>query len=291
MTAFALGLVLLSALCHATWNLLLKRAGRQEVFAWALLISTSILLLPLGVALLLLNPIAGPGYWFVLVSTGLQAFYFVMLGRAYSRGDLGLVYPIARGIGPMLVPVLAVVLLGERVALPAVIGIGLIVVGIYVVSWWGRLRQILARPWALLRDAGVRYAIVTGMTITVYSLVDKRAVEHVQPFLYMYLLTIVSAAALAPYILRRYGPALVREEWTSNARAIVVAGLLFFVAYGLALTAFSLSQVSYVAPAREVGIVFGVLLGMVVLKEQSGAGRLLGAVLVVAGMALIALSP
>ena len=291
MTAFALGLVLLSALCHATWNLLLKRAGRQEVFAWALLISTSILLLPLGVALLLLNPIAGPGYWFVLVSAGLQAFYFVMLGRAYSRGDLGLVYPIARGIGPMLVPVLAVVLLGERVALPAVIGIALIVVGIYVVSWWGRLRQILARPWALLRDAGVRYAIVTGMTITVYSLVDKRAVEHVQPFLYMYLLTIVSAVALAPYILRRYGPALVREEWASNARAIVVAGLLFFVAYGLALTAFSLSQVSYVAPAREVGIVFGVLLGMVVLKEQSGAGRLLGAVLVVAGMGLIALSP
>ena len=291
MTAFALGLVLLSALCHATWNLLLKRAGRQEVFAWALLISTSILLLPLGVALLLLNPIAGSGYWFVLVSAGLQAFYFVMLGRAYSRGDLGLVYPIARGIGPMLVPVLAVVLLGERVALLAVIGIALIVVGIYVVSWWGRLRQILARPWALLRDAGVRYAIVTGVTITVYSLVDKRAVEHVQPFLYMYLLTIVSAVALAPYILRRYGLALVREEWTKNARAIAVAGLLFFVAYGLALTAFSLSQVSYVAPAREVGIVFGVLLGMVVLKEQSGVGRLLGAVLVVAGMALIALSP
>lgn len=291
MTAFALGLVLLSALCHATWNLLLKRAGRQEVFAWALLISTSVLLLPLGVGLFLANPIAGPGYWFVLVSAGLQAFYFVMLGRAYSRGDLGLVYPIARGIGPMLVPVLAVVLLGERVALPAVIGIALIVVGIYVVSWWGRLREILARPWALLGDAGVRYAIVTGMTITVYSLVDKRAVEHVQPFLYMYLLTIVSAVALAPYILRRYGPSLVREEWARNARAIVTAGLLFFVAYGLALTAFSLSQVSYVAPAREVGIVFGVLLGMVVLKEQSGAGRLLGAVLVVGGMGLIAVSP
>lgn len=291
MTALALGLVLLSALCHATWNLLLKRAGRQEVFAWALLISTSVLLLPLGVVLFLIHPIAGPGYWFVLVSAALQAFYFVMLGRAYSRGDLGLVYPIARGIGPMLVPVLAVVLLGEHVALPAVIGIALIVVGIYVVSWWGRLRQILARPWALLRDAGVRYAIVTGMTITVYSLVDKRAVEHVQPFLYMYLLTIVSAVALAPYVLRRYGPALVREEWSSNARPIVVAGLLFFVAYGLALTAFSISQVSYVAPAREVGIVFGVLLGMVVLKEQSGVGRLLGAVLVVTGMALIAVSP
>lgn len=291
MTALALGLVLLSALCHATWNLLLKRAGNPEVFAWALLISTSVLLLPLGVALLLFNPIASPGHWFVLVSAALQAFYFVMLGRAYSRGDLGLVYPVARGIGPMLVPVLAVVVLGERVALPAVIGIACIVVGIYIVSWWGRLRRILARPWALLRDAGVRYAIVTGLTITVYSLIDKRAVEHVQPFLYMYLLTICSAMGLAPYILRSYGVALVRQEWAKNARPIVAAGLLFFVAYGLALTAFSISQVSYVAPAREVGIVFGVLLGMVVLKEQSGRGRLLGAAFIVAGLTLIALSP
>ena len=291
MTAFALGLVLLSALCHATWNLLLKRAGNQQVFAWALLISTSVMLLPLGVVLFLFHPIAAPGYWFVLVSAALQAFYFVMLGRAYSRGDLGLVYPVARGIGPMLVPVLAVVVLGERVALPAVIGIALIVVGIYIVSWWGRFRQILATPSALLRDQGVLYAVLTGLTITGYTLVDKRGVEHVQPFLYMYLLTIGSAIALAPYILRSYGLAPVRREWGANARPIVAAGLLFFAAYGLVLTAFTLSQVSYVAPAREVGIVFGVLMGMLVLKEQSGGGRLLGAAFIVAGLALIALSP
>ena len=291
MTAFALGLVLLSALCHATWNLLLKRAGNQQVFAWALLISTSVMLLPLGVVLFLFHPIAAPGYWFVLVSAALQAFYFVMLGRAYSRGDLGLVYPVARGIGPMLVPVLAVVLLGERVALPAVIGIALIVVGIYIVSWWGRFRQILATPSALLRDQGVRYAVLTGLTITGYTLVDKRGVEHVQPFLYMYLLTICSAIALAPYILRSYGPAAVRREWGANARPIIAAGLLFFAAYGLVLTAFTLSQVSYVAPAREVGIVFGVLMGVFVLKEQYGGGRLLGAAFIVAGLALIALSP
>ena len=291
MTALALGLVILSALCHATWNLLLKRAGNPEVFAWALLISSSVMLLPLGVVLFAFNPIATPGYWFVLASAALQCFYFVMLGRAYSRGDLGLVYPIARGIGPMLVPVLAVVLLGEHVALPAVIGIALVVVGIYVVSWWGRFRHILARPWALLRDAGVRYAILTGLTITCYTLVDKRGVEHVQPFLYMYLLTIGSATGLAPYILRSYGLATVRGEWGRNAWAIIAAGLLFFVAYGLVLTAFNLSQVSYVAPAREAGIVFGVLLGMFVLKEQSGRGRLLGAALVVAGLALIAVSP
>ena len=81
------------------------------------------------------------------------------------------------------------------------------------------------------------------------------------------------------------------EEWRRNGWPIVAAGLLFFVAYGLVLTAFNLSQVSYVAPAREVGIVFGVLMGMFILKEQSGGGRLLGAAFIVAGLALIALSP
>ena len=176
----------------------------------------------------------------------------------------------------MLVPVLAVVTLGERVALPAVVGIALIIVGIYIVSWWGRFRRILAKPSVLLRDGGVRYAVLTGLTITAYTILDKRGVEHVQPFLYMYLLTVCSAIALAPYVLRSYGLPLVRQEWRANAWPIAAAGLLFFAAYGLVLTAFTLSQVSYVAPAREVGIVFGVLLGMVVLKERYGGGRLLG---------------
>ena len=291
MTAFALGLVLLSALCHATWNLLLKRAGNQEVFAWALLVSASVVLLPLGVVLFLFNPIAAPGYWFVLATVILHVFYFALLGRGYSRGDLSLVYPIARGIGPMLVPVFAVLFLGEQVALPAAVGIALIIAGIYIVSWWGRFRQVLSDPFTLLRDGGVVYALLTGLIITAYTLVDKQGVAHVQPFLYIYLQTIGAGIGLAPYILLQYRWTPVRREWQQNFWPIIVAGILAFTAYGMILTAFSISQVSYVAPAREVGIVFGVLLGMVVLKEQSGRGRLLGAVLIVAGLALIAVSP
>lgn len=291
MSALALVLVLFSALCHSTWNLLLKRAANPEVFAWSLLIAGSVVLAPLGAVLFWLYPVPPDGYWFVLATVILHVFYFAMLGRGYSRGDLSLVYPIARGIGPMLVPVLAVLFLGEAVALPAALGIGLIIAGIYIVSWWGRFRQVLSDPLALLRDGGVVYAVLTGLIITAYTLVDKQGVAHVQPFLYMYLQTIGAGIGLAPYILLQYRWSPVKREWQENFWPIVLAGILVFTAYGMVLTAFSISRVSYISPAREVGIVIGVLMGVLILKEPFGGGRLLGSAFIVAGLALIALSP
>ena len=112
-----------------------------------------------------------------------------------------------------------------------------------------------------------------------------------QPFLYMYLMTLGSAVFVCPYILAVKGIRVVRQEWRLNAAAVVVAGLLTFLAYGLVLTALSISRVSYVAPAREVGIVIGVVMGIVFLKEPFGNGRLLGSGIIVAGLTMIALSP
>ena len=137
----------------------------------------------------------------------------------------------------------------------------------------------------------MRYAVLTGFTITAYSIVDKEGVGYIQPFLYMYFLTIGSAVFLIPYILSRKGADAVKTEWRANSISITMSGLLVFASYGLVLTAFSLSRVSYVAPAREVGIVVGVLMGMYVLKEPFGVGRLLGSGFVVCGVAMIAMSP
>jgi len=291
MTALSLGLVLASSVCHAAWNLLLKRAGNQEVFTWAMLVAGSVMMLPLGVVLFLLYPMSQTGYWLVLTTVVAHLLYFILLGRAYSKGDLSLVYPVARGIGPTLVPVLAVSILGENVAPPAALGISVIIAGIFLVSWWGRFRQIIAHPSVLFRDAGVGYALLTGLTITLYSLVDKQGVAHVQPFLYLYLLTLGSAIGMTPYVLYRRGLAELKLEWKSNSWSILAAGLLVFLAYGLVLTALSISRVSYVAPAREVGIVLGVLMGVFFLKEPFGKGRVLGSSAIVLGLVLIALSP
>ena len=290
MTAVSLVLVLLSALAHASWNLMLKRAGDPQIFAWWLLVVASVLLAPLGAVLLWFNSVGFPGLWFVLATIGLHVFYFNLLARAYAQGDLSLVYPVARGMGPMLVPILAVILLDEIVEPLAIGGIAAIICGIYTISWWGNFHQVLRSPLLFLRSAGMRYAVLTGLTIAVYSIVDKEGVSHIQPLLYMYFLSIGTAVMLAPYILASKGLDAVKSEWRANALPITAAGLLTFAAYGLVLTAFSLSRVSYVAPAREVGIVIGVLMGIILLKEPFGRGRLFGSTSIVIGLALIALS-
>ena len=291
MTAVSLLLVLMSAVAHASWNLMLKRAGDPEVFAWCLLAASTIMLAPMGAVLLWLNPVGFPGMWFALATMVLHVFYFVLLGRGYAQGDLSLVYPVARGMGPMLTPVLAVIFLEETIEPLALAGIAAIICGIYTISWWGNFHQVLRSPLLFLRSAGMRYAALTGFTIAAYSIVDKEGVGHIQPVLYMYFLTIGTAVFLVPYILLHKGTVAVKTEWRANAIPITVSGLLVFAAYGLVLTAFSLSRVSYVAPAREVGIVIGVLLGVYMLKEPFGGGRLLGSSFIVAGLAMIALSP
>ena len=291
MTALSLALVLISAVAHASWNLMLKRAKDPEVFAWCLLAVAAVLLAPVGVALLWYNSVGLPGLWFLLATIGLHVVYFDLLARGYAQGDLSLVYPVARGMGPMLVPVLAVVFLNETIEPLAIAGIAAIIAGIYTISWWGNFHQVLRSPLLFLRSAGMRYAVLTGLTIAAYSIVDKEGVGHIQPLLYMYFLGTGTAVMLAPYILAHKGASAIKAEWSANAVPITVAGLLTFAAYGLALTAFSLSRVSYVAPAREVGIVIGVMMGVFLLKEPFGGGRLLGSGFIVGGLVLITLSP
>jgi len=291
MTALALGLVLASALAHSTWNFLLKRSSDKQVFMWWLLVTASIMFVPLGVVLFVLHPFGHPGWVFVLATIALHMLYFVLLGKGYTHGDLSLVYPIARGMGPMIVPILAVVILGERIGGLAILGIIGIIAGIYTISWWGNFTALLRDPLEIFKNSGTRYAILTGITIAVYAIVDKRGVGHVEPFLYMYFMTLGSAVGLAPYILSTCGMTQVGREFRANTVPILVSALLLFLAYGMVLTAFSLSRVSYVAPAREVGIALGVVFGVVLLKEPFGRGRLLGSSFIVAGLALIAVSP
>ena len=146
-------------------------------------------------------------------------------------------------------------------------------------------------PFKLLKERGTRYAILTGLVISVYAIWDKQGVKYVSPFLYMYFLSLGTAIALVPYMLVNYGIKTIRSESRKHYPSIVVAGLLMFLAYGLILTALQFSRVSYVFPLREIGIVMGVLLGAIVLKEPYGIGRLVGSACIVAGLVLIVLAP
>lgn len=285
-TLLALALVLASAFAHATWNLLLKRAQRQEVFVWWLSAAGTIGTAPVAIVLAFTTEFEPVGLWFVVASSLVHICYFLSLGRSLARADLSLAYPIARGFGPGLVPVLAVFALGESVTVPAWIGIGVIVVGIYTMAWWGQLRNIVAGQLAATR-AGIVYALATGICIALYTLIDKQGVAYVSPFLYLYLMTFGVAVGMLPYILRSHGASAMAQEGRTAMWPISAAAGLLFLAYGLVLTAMRLTDASYVAPAREVGLLFALILGAVVLKEVITVGRLVGAAMIVVGLVLI----
>ena len=291
MTGLALALVLLSALAHATWNFLLKGATNQEVFTWWLRVAMGVLQLPLALTLLWQSSFTHLGLYFILGRSLFDMIYFMFLGRSYASGELSLTYPIARGVGPALAPILGILVLHETVAPQAIAGIVSIVLGIYTLYWWGRLSQILADPFSFLRERSTRYALLTGVVIAVYSVWDKVAVGLVNPFLYMYLFSLGSAILFTPYVIKNHGRRVILTEWRTGSKSIIASAILSFLAYGMVLTALQFTRVSYIAPAREISIVVGALLGIIVLKESFGKGRLIGSCLIVVGLTLIAIAP
>lgn len=291
MGATALTLVIFSAFAHASWNFLTKRCTTPEIFTWLMAASANLLLAPVALTLFILNPPSSSGWIFILVTWLLHIAYFITLSRAYARTDLSLVYPIARGLGLMLIPALGLTVLSEEISPLVWIGVFAIFTGIFLITWWGRFRAMFSDPVALLRDRGIIYALATGILIGVYSVVDKRGVEHVTPFLYMYFVTSAATIGTLPVLIRRFARADFVQEWTMHRRSAIAGGLLQFTAYGLVLTAFEIARVSYVGPFREIGIVIGVIMGSVFLGERFGRGRLVGGLVIVAGALFIAIAP
>ncbi len=285
MIGTALGLVLLAAAAHATWNVLARRAGDKLAFLWCGNAVATVVFFPIGAWLLLSEPIPLVGWAIVLVSAGLEALYYWTLAQAYRYGDLSLVYPLARGTAPVLVPVLAALFLGERLSGLAVAGIGMVVVGTVAIHTrqlgWPSVRAIAD----VLGQLGTRYALATGLVIAAYSALDKYGVTLVTPVLYAYLLFAGLTVLLLPVVLQRRS-ALV-QEWQARRRSIVVVGLLAPVSYGLVLLALTLAPVSYVAAAREISVVLAALLGALVLHEGYGRQRLLGSAAIAAGLMLL----
>lgn len=292
MTGVAILLVVISAFAHASWNLLAKRAGNPELANWWMATAGAVLMLPTAIVLLVLDAPGRTGWAFIAGTIALHILYFFTLGRAYRYGDLSVVYPVARGLGLTLIPVLGVGLLGETVSLMAALGISLVFAGIVAVGLSSGQSE-RARKGLLLSmfDRGVLFALATGVLIGSYSVLDKRGVEHVTPVLYMFFLSAGGSLGTLALIHRGYSRVQFRAELAAHWRTIVTGGLLQFLAYALVLSAFRLSPVSYVGPFRELAIGIGVVLGALVLKERVTRGRAIGAGSVALGAAVIALAP
>jgi drug/metabolite transporter (DMT)-like permease len=220
---------------------------------------------------------------FVLVAVCLQTLYAGTLTAGYRSGDLSLVYPIARATGPLLAMVGAVALLGERPTVVAIGGAILIVIGALILT--GDPRALRAGG----AGTAVGFALATGVVIATYTLWDKTAVSGllVPPLVYDWAVCVGQAIVLTPLARRRRDE--VRVAWTAHRSEVIGVGILSRLAYILVLTALVVSPVSYVAPAREIGILIGVILGAHVLAEGHLIRRGVGAVAMVLGVLGLAL--
>ncbi|MGC4110606.1 MAG: DMT family transporter [Nocardioides sp.] len=286
MSSTALALVLVAAVLHATWNLAVKGVrgdGDRVAFVWVYILASCALWVPIGVVWILVAGDHPTWSWVVgpLVSALLHIVYQLVLQRGYAEGDLNLVYPLARGAGPMLTFVVAVTVLGQHPSAAEVAGVLSVVAGVLLISFGGR---------AVHARAGVAWGLATGATIAAYTLWDNRSVNdlHVPPVPYFVLGLVLQLPFLALVLARRTDPTPVREVWVRGRSAALVVAACSPLAYILVLRAMQLAPVALVAAGREASIVVGAVFGWLVLREHRPARRLVGAVVVLAGIGLIA---
>jgi drug/metabolite transporter (DMT)-like permease len=281
----ALALVLTAAVLHALWNLAAKGVTEDRLlFIWTYAVLTAALLLPVGVVWMVVTDEMPSPIWVAAaaLSAAMHICYQVTLQKGYAEGDLNLVYPLARGTGPLLTFVVAVTVLGERPGVIAAVGVLLVVAGVLLISWSPRTTH--ANPWP-----GVLWGTLTGVAIAAYTLWDSHAVTdlEVPPLPYFILNVVVQVPALT-FMARRRIPGI-RRAWPGLARPALTVAVLSSVAYVLVLVAMQQAPVALVAAARESSIVVGALLGWLALGETRGAHRLAGSVVVASGITAIVL--
>jgi len=302
----AIALVLVAAVLHAGWNVLLKTSGDTLWTAVRLQAIGTAILLPIGIAAWLWNgrpAVSAEAFWLAIASGVVEAIYFVCLSAAYKRGALSLVYPLARGSAPLLAVAVGIFLLGERLVPLALAGVASLLVGILLV----------ARPWQALQSAGaaqrgaIGFALATGASIATYSAIDRLGVRATEPWLYGSILAVAATTFLAITVIvgRRVGflaPAPVADPEARPANGPLrpgplrdaIAGVLALAAYLLVLVAYSIAPLATVAPLRESGIVLAAAWGTLRMGESAGrrdaGSRIAAAGLVVVGAILLAVA-
>ena len=275
-----------AAIAHATWNVAVKRAGTSGPgFIWSGIAVGAVVFAPFGIASL---AAMGSDLWhwlgWAVVSGALQVVYFLTLQRGYRLGDVSVVYPLARGTGPLLAVVLAILVLGERPTWVGLLGAAVVVAGVLVIGFAGGVAR--ARD----NGVGIRYGLVIGVLIAVYTLWDASAVTvgRMPPVGLYWGSVLFQLLLLAAPALRRWPETLhtARTHWI----AVLVFGILSPLAYILVLQAIQLAPVSIVAPAREVSVVLVGLAGWLLFREPHPVQRMLGAAIVLVGIALLAIS-
>ena len=293
MDPLVIGLVAASALLHVGWNVRLKTASDPLVAGAIGLVVGAIVIVPAGIVAWWLDgrpALPREGLALGLVSGVLEAAYFVLLAAAYRRGDLSVVYPIARGTAPLLLVAVGVLVLGERLGVPGWAGVVGLLAGFLV----------LQRPWLAIRnaragrrpDAAIAFALATGVAIAAYTSVDRVGTRLIDPVPYAALLWLSGSIVLVAWVALA-GGAAARRPTAAAVRHASLGGVMTLGAYLLVLFALSGAPLTAVAPLRESATVLAAAWGAVRMGEAAGRSdvlrRVAGSSLIVAGAILLAL--
>ena len=289
MHVSAVILVIVSAFLHASWNLIAKQNRGDYLFFWQALIATAVLFLAPFIVLVSQNPIPAEAWVWIVMTGVLHTLYFSTLATAYRRADLSVVYPIARGLAPVLVLIISVSVLRESVTPLGVSGVLVVMIGVYTINIRGPKLSAWLTPITVIFHPKGRYAVATGILIAAYTLVDKQGVSLVHPLVYVYLLFAASALGVTATLVTQrpiWNPIRDLQRW---GRATGMA-ILWISAYGLVLFALKIAPTAYVAAMREMSIVIGAALGILAMREIGGYIRIIGAGIVACGVGMLALA-
>jgi drug/metabolite transporter (DMT)-like permease len=282
MSSLAIALLLTSAALHALWNLLLKQSREKYLaMGWQVIISSII-----AVFALFFAGLPPRSMWLlILISTTLEAIYFASLTYAYSDHDFSLVYPVARGAAPALVVIWSALFLGEIPSAGGFLGIVMVVCGLVIIGATSLFQNHTSKPH--LR--GIAIALSVALVISIYTLVDGFAVKHGPAMSYGLSLFTLMPVLTTPLIFRHYGRDHFVEALREQPARLILVGFLGVIAYLCALFAYSIAPVNYSEAIREVSVVMAAFGGWYFLGEKMGKIRILGAVVIFAGILMIAI--
>ncbi len=292
LSTLAFSLVVLAGLIHACWNIAAKKAGGDARFSFFSSVWMALIWAPVGLwAGWAVVPRWGWLEWvFIVGSAVLHVVYFIVLLRGYRKADLTVVYPLARGSGPLLSSLVAIMLLGEQISALGVAGIATVVAGVFLIAGGPGLWRAAHDPQQQQRvRKGMVYGLLTGVFIASYTVLDGYAVKVLlmSPILLDYMGNFVRMGLLLPVVLRDRPAAW--ALWLQQRRYACIVGAISPVSYVLVLYAMQTAPLSHVAPAREVSMLFAALIGGHLLGEGDRAVRLAGAACIAVGVACLGL--
>ena len=281
MSIFAITILLVSAVLHTSWNLLIKQAEDKYIVTYWMVTFGGIF----AIIALFFTGLPPRHMWiFAIISVCIEVVYFISLSYAYHDNDFSLIYPVARGAAPAFIVVWSFLFLHESLTSGGWLGLAGIIGGLIIIG----VNSLTQAHVTHVHFKGVAVALFIAFLISIYSTIDGSAVKNGYALPYVMSMFALVPFVITPFVFRQYGWIRIRDVLTKQPVGVPMAGVLGVLAYLMAVFAYSIAPLSYAGAVREVSVVFGALTGWWLLNERLGGVRVFGAFIIFAGILMIA---